>query len=300
MRKYLFPVIIAVMIINTSYAFSQDIDQIQIRTEHISGGTYVLYGSGGNIGVSAGDDGFLIIDSQFAEFYDKITAALSEIGKGDVKFVLNTNWHYDHVSGNAAFVKSGAVVLAHAKSRERMMSEQSHPFFDMTVPAYAKEFYPTVAFTDQMTLYFNDDKIQINHHEKAHSDADLVFWFRNSNVVHTGDILFTSGYPFIDVPNGGTSQGVILAVEKILRMTNENTKFIPGHGSLTDYDGIKRYKYMLETIRGRIDKLVSAGKNLDEIIAAKPTAEFDKENPNWIEPDGFVLILFNDLTGKYK
>ena len=278
----------------------QDVSQIQINTIPLAEGMYMLVGAGGNIGVSSGEEGILLIDSQFGEFSEKIKAALSDLGGGPIKFILNTNWHYDHVGGNGFFSNEGAVIVAHEKTRERMASEQFYPDFDMKNPAYEAQALPNICVTDSLKLYFNGDEIQILHIKNSHSDADLIFYFQKTNVIHTGDILFSEGYPYIDAPSGGSITGMIQAAIKILGMINEDTKIIPGHGQLAGKKDLERNVNVLTTIRDRIQKLIGEGKTLEEIIASKPTADLDKENSGGMEPDFFVTIVYNDLTDKYK
>ena len=181
-----------------------------------------------------------------------------------------------------------------------MTKEQFYPDFDTTMPAYPKEALPAITISDSMTLHFNGDEIQIQHFENAHSDADLVFFFKKANVIHTGDIYFSGGYPYIDAPSGGSINGMIKAAEKILAKINEDTKIIPGHGPPAGKKDLENYKDVLTTIRDRIKSLIEEGKTLEEIVALKPTADLDKDNSQAMQPDFFVTIVFNDLTNKYK
>jgi cyclase len=301
-KKRTIPGILIVIFSSICAPFStgQDISQIQIKTIPLAEGMYMLVGAGGNIGVSSGEEGILLIDSQFGEVSEKIKAALSDLSGGPIKFVLNTNWHYDHVSGNGFFSNEGAVIVAHEKTRERMASEQFYPDFDMKNPAYPEQALPKICVSDSMTLHFNGDEIQILHVENAHSDADLIFYFQKANVLHTGDILFSEGYPYIDAPSGGSITGMIQAAKKILGMINEDTKIIPGHGQLAGKKDLEHNVKVLTTIRDRIQGLIGRGKSLEEIIASKPTEDLDKENSGGMEPDFFITIVYNDLTGKYK
>jgi glyoxylase-like metal-dependent hydrolase (beta-lactamase superfamily II) len=202
---------------------AQEYDQVEIETVKITDGVYMLSGYGGNIGVSVGEDGTLLIDDQFGELKDKIDAALSEISPHPVRIILNTNWHYDHASGNAAFVESGATVIAHEQSRVRMMSDQRHPDLGISVPPYPAAALPLITINESLTLHFNGDEILVFHIPNAHSDADLAFYFRNANVMHTGDLFFVGGYPYIDVFNGGSIDGTIAAADRLIGMIDEPT-----------------------------------------------------------------------------
>jgi glyoxylase-like metal-dependent hydrolase (beta-lactamase superfamily II) len=277
---------------------TQEFDQIQIETVSVADGVYMLVGSGGNIGVSVGQDGVLLIDTQFEELSEKIEAAISKLNDGPVRFVLNTNWHYDHVLGNAHFAEGGAAIIAHETSRQRMMTDQYHPFFEMEVPAYPNNALPSLTFTDELVFHFNDDVIHAFHIEGAHSDADLAFHFRTANVLHTGDLFFEGGYPFIDVPHGGSIDGMIAAADQLLGVVDDDTKLIPGHGPLSDRRGLQGYREMLATVRNRIAQQVKEGKSLEEIVGSKPTADFDRGMGSWMPADDFVRIVYNDLSNR--
>lgn len=275
-----------------------DFDQIQIETTAVADNIYMLSGGGGNIGVLVGDDGILLIDSMFAELEEKTTSAIAALKSGPIQYVLNTNWHYDHVRGNVFFAKSGATIVAHTTTRERMSSEQYHPFFDMKIPAYPKQSLPVITFVDSLTLHINREEVVAFHVPAAHSDADVAFYFRKANVLHTGDLFFSKGYPFIDYNHGGGIEGMIASADMLLARVDEKTKIIPGHGPLSDRDDLERYQKMLMTLRDRIDKQIQEGKSLEEITASKPTSDFDEGRDMGMPPDDFVKIVFEDLTMK--
>jgi glyoxylase-like metal-dependent hydrolase (beta-lactamase superfamily II) len=256
----------------------------------------MITGAGGNIGVSAGEDGILLVDDQFAELYDKIKEAISKIQSGPIRFVLNTNWHYDHVLGNEPLGKAGALIIAHEITRKRMAVEQYISFFDLRTPASPEAALPVMTFTDSITLHLNDEEIHAFHIKNAHSDADIAILFRKANVIHTGDLYFSGGYPFIDVPHGGSTDGMIAAADIILEMIDENTKVIPGHGPLSNREELQGYRDMLATVKERIFQHIKEGKTLEEIIAAKPTADLDKKWSEQMSPEAIVKIVYNDLS----
>ncbi|MHC5034680.1 MAG: MBL fold metallo-hydrolase [Planctomycetota bacterium] len=274
---------------------AQDFDQVQIETVKITDGVYMLSGYGGNIGVSVGEDGTLLVDDQFGELKGKIEAALSDIGPDPVRIILNTNWHYDHASGNAAFAESGAIIIAHEQSRVRMMTEQRHPDLGVEVPPYPAAALPVITIKESLTLHFNGEEILVFHIPSAHSDADLAFYFRNANVMHTGDLCFVGGYPYIDVLNGGAIDGMIAAADHLVGMIDQDTKVIPGHGPLTDLAGLTEYREMLSTVRNRVADQIAQGKSLEEILASSPTAGFDEGRENLVPRDLFVEIVYNSL-----
>jgi glyoxylase-like metal-dependent hydrolase (beta-lactamase superfamily II) len=291
--------IVLVMVFCAVFTSAQiDFDQVQIETTTVANNIYMLGGGGGNIGVLVGEDGVLLIDSMFAELEEKMKAAISKLSHRPIQYVLNTNWHYDHVMGNASFAKIGATILAHETTRERMSSEQYHPFFDMKIPAYPNEALPVITFAESLTLHFSGEEIFAFHVATAHSDADLAFYFRKANVLHTGDLYFSKGYPFIDYNHGGGIDGMIASTDKLIDMVDDDTKIIPGHGPLSDREGLRHYRQMLTTLRDRVSEKIREGKSLEETVASKPTSDFDKGRDEGMSPDDFVKIVYNDLTKK--
>jgi cyclase len=280
-----------------SSSFAQEFDKVEIETEKAGDGVYVLFGDGGNIGVCIGDDGALLVDSQFAELNEKVTAAIAAIKDVPIRYVLNTNWHYDHVSGNKPLAEGGAIIIAQIDTRKRMITVQYHPMFDTKVPPYPESALPTVTFVKSITLHFNGGDIHAFHIKNAHSDSDIVIHFKNANVLHTGDIVFSSGFPFIDIPHGGSVNGMIKAVDQLLEMVDEETKIIPGHGPLTDRKGLKEYRDMMITVRDRIKKQMDEGQTLEEILASNPIEGFEMKGPG-VPAEMFVTIIYNDLTQK--
>jgi glyoxylase-like metal-dependent hydrolase (beta-lactamase superfamily II) len=287
-----------VFVIISTFSFAQDFEKAQIETIKVADGIYMLVGYGGNIGVSAGEDGILLVDTQFSELMEKIKSAIAEISKGPIRIVLNTNWHFDHAYGNEPLGKSGALIIAHENTRMRMTREQDYPDFNMNYPPFPEAALPAVTFKDSLTLHFNGEEVQVIHIENAHSDADIVIYFRKANVIHTGDLYFTALYPYIDVSHGGSIDGMIAAAERIIGMIDENTKIIPGHGPLSNREELTKYRDMLATVRDRIKSQIKEGKTLEEVLASKPTADFDKEEIKAIPPEMFVKIIYNDLAKK--
>jgi glyoxylase-like metal-dependent hydrolase (beta-lactamase superfamily II) len=278
-------------------SFGQEFDQVEIRTEKAGDGVYVLFGAGGNIGVCIGEDGALLVDSQFAELNEKITAAIAEIKDVPIRYVLNTNWHYDHVSGNKPLAEGGAVVIAQTDTRKRMVTEQYIPQFDSRVPPYPEAALPTMTFAKSITLNFNGGDIHAFHIKNAHSDSDIVIRFKNANVIHTGDIVFSAGFPFIDTAHGGSIEGMIKAVDYLIEKIDEETKIIPGHGPLTDQEGLKEYRNMMITVRDRIKKHLDGGKSLKEILTSNPTDGFEMKGAG-VPAEMFVKIIHDELSQK--
>jgi cyclase len=282
----------------SSAAAQVNYDTVQIRTIKVSNGVYMLMGVGGNIGVSVGTDGVLMVDDQYAPLSDKIKAAVAALG-GPVRFVVNTHWHWDHVGGNENLLRSGVVTVAHENVRRRMSVEQFVPPLNRRVPASPAGALPLVTFTDSVNFYLGGDSIHVFHAAAAHTDGDAIIWFRRANVIQMGDIFFNGRYPFVDLSSGGSLNGVVAAVDRVLALADSNTKIIPGHGPLADRATLHAYRDMLVTVRDRIKRAVTAGQTLEQVQAAKPTAEFDAAlGKGTITPTLFVQILYTDLAAR--
>jgi glyoxylase-like metal-dependent hydrolase (beta-lactamase superfamily II) len=236
----------------------------------------MLVGRGGNIGLTVGTDGAAIIDDQFADMVPKIRAAVAMLSSTPVKFVVNTHLHGDHTGGNEGFGGAGAVIIAHENVRKRLGNPQVNPSNNQVIPARPREALPVVTFADRATLHFNDDDLEFTHLPNAHTETDIVVRFRKANVVHMGDC-FTGGFPFIDTSTGGTLDGLIKGHEMILATVDDATKIIRGHGPLGNKAELQAYHDMLVAVRDRIARMVRAGKSQDDVVAARPTKEFEEK-----------------------
>ena len=275
----------------------RDFSKVEIGTTQLADGLYMLTGAGGNIGVSVGQDGLFLIDDQFAPLSDKIMAALKKLSEGPIRFVLNTHWHGDHTGGNENMGHAGAVIVSHDNVRKRLSTEQFIKAFDRKVPPSPPGALPVVTFPESVTLHLNGETIHAFHVDPAHTDGDSVVHFRNANVIHAGDTFFNRLYPFIDESSGGSVDGVIAAVDKMLALSDDNTKIVPGHGPLSDRAGLQAYRKMLSTISDKVKRGIAEGEPLDNIVAAKPTAEFDEVwGKGFLKPDAFVKILYGVLS----
>jgi cyclase len=274
----------------------QDFSKVEIRTEKLAPTVYMLTGAGGNVGLSAGDDAVFLVDDQFAPLTSRIEAAIAKVTKKPVRFVVNTHWHFDHTGGNENLGKAGALIVAHENVRKRMSVEGFIEFLGMKTRPDPKEALPVVTFTRDVTFHLNGDEIHVMHVPNAHTDGDALVHFRKSDVIHMGDVFFNKLYPFIDTSSGGRVEGVVTALERALEMAGPSTKIIPGHGPLATRADLQAYRDMLATVSGRIREHVRAGRSLEAVQAAKPTAEFDAAwGKGFLNPARFTEMLYKNL-----
>ena len=286
-------------LLSGSYSEGQDFSSVQVEAIKVSGNVYMLTGTGGNIGISAGKDCVFMIDASYAPLTEKIKAAIRTFSPKPTKFVVTTHWHQDHTGGNENLSREGAIMVAHENVRKRLGSEQFVGFFNRKIPPMAESALPIITFSQDISFHLNGDDIFIFHVAPAHTDGDAIVHFRQSGVIHTGDIYFNGLYPFIDLSAGGSVDGVIAAVKQLISLCGNNTKVIPGHGPLSDKAGLEAYLKMLVTIRDRIANEIKAGKTLDEVIASKPTRDFDPIlGKGFLKPEQFVKIVYDSLVKK--
>ena len=283
--------------IGVSAASAQQMEDVEIETVSVVDGVYMLVGQGGNIGVSVGDDGIILIDDQYAPLTDKIIAAVRALTDRPILFVLNTHWHGDHTGGNENLGSAGAIIVAHENVRRRMSTEQFQEMFDSTTPPAPDAALPVVTFTDSVTFHLNDERIEVLHVDPAHTDGDSVVFFRHANAVHLGDLYFAGRFPFIDVSSGGSVDGMIRGVERVLGEIDAATRIIPGHGRLSKPAGLREYLDMLRTVRDRVRREINAGKSLEEVKATAPTRGYgDSWGQGFISAEVFVEILYSSLS----
>tara|TARA_Y100000588_G_scaffold389837_1_gene493656 strand:- start:1467 stop:2360 length:894 start_codon:yes stop_codon:yes gene_type:complete len=275
-------------------AFGLDIENTEVRSEALAPGIYNLRGVGGNIVASIGDQGVLLVDSQFPEMIPRVKRVISELGGDGIDFTINTHWHFDHSDGNPVLGRDGTWMVAQENSRRMMTGE--HPIDLVALaymqPAYPKEALPVITYRKQMQFHFNGETIDLLHFGPAHTTGDTAVIFRKSNVVHMGDVLNQS-YPFIDAGNGGGIEGMILFCEKVLARIDENTKIVPGHGRVKTYKDMAAYIAMLDTVATRISNMIDQGMSLEQVIAAAPTAEFDDQ---YGDPGTFINRAYVSLA----
>lgn len=277
-------------------AVAQDLAAFEFQRVEITPKLHVLAGGGGNVAVLVGDDGVLLVDAAVEQVADKLAAAVQGIADKPVRYLINTHWHFDHVGGNEVLAKAGAVIVAHENTRRRMSTPQRLAHLEREMPPAAPQALPTVTFSETLTLHFAGHEVQLIHVDPAHTDGDVLVYFPQANVLHTGDVVFNGMYPFIDVNAGGSLDGMVRAVDRALAIGNEQTTFIPGHGPLAKVADLRKYRAMLVTVGDRVRALIKQGKTRDEIIAAKPTADFDAAwGGGSFPPDMWVGIVHDGM-----
>lgn len=286
---------IAALAITPAAAPAQDFSKVEIRVEKLAPGLAVLFGAGGNVAVSYGEDGNVIVDDEYAPLSDKLVAAIRTLDPDPVRFVVNTHWHPDHTGGNETFGKRGAVVVAHDNVRRRMSSDQLIQAFDMKIPPSPRDALPVVTFGDGATLHLNGDTVHLVHVASAHTDGDTLVHWAKSDVLHMGDIfLHQVMLPFIDLSSGGSIDGLIAAVDKGLELAGPDTKIIPGHGPMARRADLLAYRDMLVDVRGKVAAGIAAGRTLAQIQASKPAARYGMAD-GFIKPELFVGAVYEGL-----
>jgi cyclase len=260
----------------------QNVDNVKIATQHVAGPVHMLEGSGGNIGVSAGPDGILIIDDQYAPLAPKIEAALRQLNSGALKLLINTHYHGDHTGGNEFFGRS-APIIAHINVRERLKGQP---------PAAL----PVITFDDAASVHFNGEEIQIVHVPTGHTDGDSVIFFTGSNVVHMGDHFFKDRFPFIDIDSGGNAVGMMRNVGQVLDRVESDARIIPGHGALATVDDLRRYHAMLGEMVTMVTRKRSAGKTLEQIQAEGVPSKYDSWGTGFINAERWLESVYRSVS----
>jgi glyoxylase-like metal-dependent hydrolase (beta-lactamase superfamily II) len=274
----------------------QDFSQVQIKTTKIAGTFYTLEGQGGTIGVLAGPDGVLMVDSQFAPLGDKIVAAIKQISDGRIRFLINTHVHGDHTGGNENIAKQGATIMARENLRARLAKPNPQANGQPGVPAPPMAL-PMVTYDAPVTFHMNGEDVQLIPVPAAHTDGDTMVYFPNANVIMTGDFYRSTGYPNIDRANGGTMNGMLAGFDAIAKTGRPDAKIVPGHGAIVDKAAVAAHKAMMIGVRDKVAALVRQNKTQDEVVAAKPAAEFDAKvtGATPMTADRFVGQLYQEL-----
>ena len=282
-----------------SISAQTDLSGIQIKTTKVAGNIYMLEGAGGNIGVSVGPDGILIVDDQYAPLADKIKAALKALGDGKLKFILNTHYHGDHTDGNKVLGPE-APIIAHANVRKRLSTEQVSKFFNRTTPPYPKEALPVITFEQAVSVFFNGEEIKVIHFPRGHTDGDSIIFFTGALVVHMGDDFFAGRFPVVDLEAGGDVEGLSKNIGDLIERLSKvpGLKIIPGHGPLSTIEDLKAYHGMLLQTTDIVRKRMAAGKTLDQIKAEGLPEEWKSWGTGYIKTDRWLELIYNSLSAK--
>lgn len=272
-----------------------DFEKLELQTVKVADRLYVLMGgpAQGNIAVSIGSDGVFLVDSMYGQMHQKIVDAVRALSPLPIRYVVNTHLHGDHTAGNAAMATLGAVIISHENMRKRMADAQSAP---------APGTLPVLTYSDSLTLHFNGEEIQIFHPAPAHTDGDSIIYFRKANVAHVGDIPASLRYPNIGVNDGGTVDGMMAAARQLMKIVKPDTKIVPGHlGPIVGFREIEQQLTMFVAVRDRIAAAIKVGKTEAEVVASKPTRDFDEGRMGGaITPDRFVSLVYTDLFRRLK
>lgn len=265
-------------------------EEVKITANRVADGIYMVTGKGGNIGLFIGEDGTFLIDDQFAPLTEKILATIKSVGGEHPRFLINTHYHGDHTGGNEKLGQKGTLIFSHHNVRERLETGSTIAAFKMTRPPVTKDGLPVVTYSKKVKFHLNGDTVHVKHVPHAHTDGDSFIFFEKANVIHAGDFVFNGFYPFIDVHHGGSLKGMIRAVDKVLRLSDDKTKIIPGHGPLADKKQVAEYRNMLATAYERLRKLKAEGKSAQEAAAAGPLDDLEAtwgdglfKGARWIE-----------------
>ncbi|WP_076919943.1 MBL fold metallo-hydrolase [Pseudoalteromonas sp. SK18] len=281
MKKLLPALITSLLLSNHAFADENPVTATQL-SEHV----YVLFGQGGNIAASVGDDGIYIIDDQFAKLSDDIKKTISELKPGSAEFVINTHHHGDHTGGNENFAKAGAHVIAHDNVHKRLKEKHGE----------GSDYLPRISFGHDLKLHFNNEHAHVVHYQHAHTDGDAVIFFNNDNIVHMGDIYFNFGsLPFVDVDSGGSVDGVLAAVDDVINQIDDKTQVIPGHGPLSDRSGLITYRKLVQKAKDVMLKAMQNDASLEQVLKADPLSELGLEYANWLPKERVTTLFYRSL-----
>ncbi|UOR14874.1 MBL fold metallo-hydrolase [Qipengyuania aquimaris] len=273
-------------------AAQRDFNEVEITAEELAPGIAVLYGAGGNIGVSHGEDGTVLIDDQFAPLTEKIEAAIAKLGATPVRFVVNTHWHGDHTGGNENLGEKGALIFAHDNVRTRLAEGREG---ERPIPPAPEAALPVVTYEQGVSFHLNGERVDVMFVGGGHTDGDSVVHWTKSNVVHMGDLYFKiPGYPYIDTRSGGNVIHAMNSLDAVIRMIDDETKVIPGHGPMSNKAELVAYRAMMGDAVSRVRALRDAGNSVEEAVAAKPLAGFNR-GEGFIGPDEFVTAIYTSL-----
>jgi cyclase len=294
-RMKLASIAVAVSLAATAAFAQQDFSNVTIKTEKVAGNVYMLTGAGGNIGVSSGDDGIVIVDDQYAPLAPKIRQALRDISTRPLLFVLNTHYHGDHTGGNDTF-SADAPIIAQDNVRKRLASGSSRG--TNKIPPAPAGALPVVTFADRVSVYANGEEIRAIYFPMGHTDGDSIIYFTKSNVVHMGDDFFNGFFPFVDVENGGSVRGMLANVDKVLATLPADAKVIPGHGPLSDKKGLQSFADMLRGTIAAVQAAMKSGQTVEQMKAGKVLASWDAWGKGFVKNDLWIETIAGELGRK--
>lgn len=281
-RARVLPALLPLLLAGAAHA-QQDFSQVQVVPHHVQGNVHYLEGSGGNIGLSIGDDGVVMIDDQYAPLTDKIVAAIRTLSSGEIKFLINTHVHGDHTGGNENFANMGVPILARDEVRARLETNRSGGFL------------PVLTFSEDVTLHLNGEEIYVISVPPAHTDGDAYVYFSESDVLHMGDVFRTTAFPLIDGTNGGTLDGTLDALAIGIGIAGPNTKIVPGHGGVSTREDVRDFRDMILDVQDKVEALVAQGMNVDQVLAARPASAYEAK---WGDPERFLRSVYEGVGGQ--
>ena len=273
----------------------RDYGKVEIKATRVAGSVWMLQGAGGNIAVSVGDDGVVMVDDEFAPLVPKIKAALAKISQKPVRFLINTHWHFDHVGGNAGMADTAAI-LAHENVRKRMQAGAK--ILDMTIAPAEPRALPVVTYQHDVSIWLNGEPVRALHVAPGHTDGDTIVFFTRSNVVHMGDDFVTYGFPFVDLDSGGSVRGMIAAIDEVLPQIPSDAKIIPGHGPPSTVADVKKFRGTLDEIVALVARGLKSGKTVEQMQKEKLLAPYASWNGEFVKADDFIATVARDLQSK--
>lgn len=279
--------------------FGVDYDAVEFSMTHVAGRVHMLSGAGGNIGVFVGDDAVFLVDDQFAPLTGRILEAVHELSPDPVRFLVNTHFHGDHTGGNENFGRAGTLIIAHENVRRTLAQPHYIEMVHTRWPAFDDVALPVVTFRETMSLHVGGERIDVIHAPPSHTDGDSLIYFRDSDVIHMGDIFRTRGQPIFDRNNGGSYEGLIEASDFVLELIGEDTKIVPGHGAISTRSDLQRVRNIMATVRDRIQSGIDAGSSVDEVIAMDPAAGFEWRDGR-LTVDETIRWIYSELAAKSR